>query len=84
MTELSKREIWGVKNMIRPSTVRIAASFDKMMDAVKVRFSKWLRKCVPLRLPYRQGCVMIGTLQTQTAVQTADFCKLTLSVNLLT
>ena len=37
VAELCKTEIWAVRNMIRPDTLRIATSFDKMMDAVKVR-----------------------------------------------
>lgn len=39
VAELCKREIWSVKNMIRPDTSRIAVAFDTMMDAVKVRLS---------------------------------------------
>lgn len=37
VAELCKKEIWAVKSMIRPDTLRIATSFDNMMDAVKVR-----------------------------------------------
>lgn len=38
VVELSKMEIWTVKNMIRPDTLRIGRSFGEMMAAVKVRF----------------------------------------------
>lgn len=39
VAELCKMETWTVKNITRADTTRIRTSFDKMMNAVKVRLS---------------------------------------------
>lgn len=58
VAELCKMEIWTVKNMIRPDTLRIGTSFNEMMAAVKVRLKGSGNVC-PLREPYRKGCATI-------------------------